>query len=223
MKSSTRVRPIRLRHQHHQVHIIRAHDHDRRREELVGEGDHRPQRRPVLMVDVGEMVGAADGGALVDADRSAIGDAVGEEAGDGRRVEALDVIAFQEGVHDQLPVGRHVVDAAAVEVVAGEAEGVEFGGEGVGVGEIRAFVAREPDQPARLAAGQRRGRARPCRGRGRCPAAAGRRARRRARRTRRDRGRRGAARRAARRLRPAACRGGGRRSRRRAPCPFCRG
>ncbi len=42
-----------------------------------------------------------------------------------------------------------VVDPAAEEVVAGEAEGVEFGRERVGVGEIR-FLAREPDQPARL-------------------------------------------------------------------------
>jgi hypothetical protein len=40
-------------------------------EELVGEGDHRPQRRSSPHGRSGEMVGAADGAALVDADRSA--------------------------------------------------------------------------------------------------------------------------------------------------------
>ena len=105
-------------------------------------------------------------------------------------VEPLDVIAFQEGVHDQLPVRRHVVEPAAEEMVAGEAEGVEFGRERVGVGEV-AILAREPDQPARLARRQLLADdGRPCRARERCRAAACRRARRRARRSRRDRGRR---------------------------------
>ena len=102
------------------------------------------------MVDLGEIVGAADRGALVDADAVGDGDAVGEEAGDGRGVQPLDVIAFEEGVHDQLPVGGDVVGPAAVEMVAGEAEGVELGRERVGVGEIGFAVAGEPDQPARL-------------------------------------------------------------------------
>ena len=48
------------------------------------------------MVDRGEMVGAADGGALVDSDRVGGGHAVGEEAGDGRAVEAVDMVAFED-------------------------------------------------------------------------------------------------------------------------------
>ena len=67
------------------------------------------------------------------------------------RVQPLDVIAFQERVHDQLPVRRHVVDPAPVEMVAGQPERVEFGRQRIGVGEIRVLVAREPDQAARLA------------------------------------------------------------------------
>ena len=65
------------------------------------------------------------------------------------------MVAFEEGVHDQLPVRRHVVELAAEEMVAGEAEGVEFGRERIGIGEVGVLVPREPDQPARLAARQR--------------------------------------------------------------------
>jgi hypothetical protein len=105
------------------------------------------------MVDVREMIDASDRRALVDSDPVAGGDSVGEEFGDGRRVQPLDVVAFQERVHDQLPVGGDVVHSAAVEMVAGQAEGVEFGRQRLGVGEVRG-LAREPDQPASLAAGQ---------------------------------------------------------------------
>ena len=142
------------------------------------------------MVDLGEIFGAADRRALVDADLIADGDAVGEEAGDGLRVEPLDVIAFQEGVHDQLPVRRDVVDAAAEEVMAGEAEGVEFGRERVRVGEIRSPRARTRSgrPPRRSAAPSDDGR--PCRGRGSCPGAACAARRRRPCRSRHDRGRR---------------------------------
>ena len=83
------------------------------------------------MVDLGQIIGAADRGALVEADAVGGGDPVGEEAGDGRGVQPLDVIAFEEGVDDQLPVGGDVVGPAAVEMVAGEAEGVEIGRERV--------------------------------------------------------------------------------------------
>jgi hypothetical protein len=70
-------------------------------------------------------------------------------------MEPLDVVAFQEGVHDQLPVRRHVVDLAAEEMMAGQAEGVELRRKRVGIGEIGIGIAREPDQPAGFAARQR--------------------------------------------------------------------
>src|SRR5207237_2964391 len=76
-------------------------------------------------------------------------DPVREEAGDGLRMQALDMIAFEKGVHDQLPVRRDVVRAAAEEVMAGEIEGVELRRQADRVGEIIRF-ARKPDQAARL-------------------------------------------------------------------------
>ncbi len=79
------------------------------------------------------------------------GHAVLEERADRLRMEPLDVIAFQEGVHDQLPVRRHVMRAAAEQMLAGEIERVEIMTERVCLGEIGMLVEREPDQAARLA------------------------------------------------------------------------
>ncbi len=42
------------------------------------------------------------------------------------------------------------MDPPPIEMVAGEAEGVEFRGEAMRVGEVRAFIARKPDQAAGL-------------------------------------------------------------------------
>ena len=121
---------------------------------MVGVGHCAAQGGPVVAVDLAQIIGAADGGALVEADLVGDGDAVGEEIGDGRGVEALDVIAFEEGVDDELPVGGDVVGAALVEMEAGQAECVEVGGEGAGVGEIGGGVAGEPDQAAGLERGE---------------------------------------------------------------------
>ena len=102
----------RLRHDHQDVDVVGADDDHGIGEDLVGVG-HRPaQRLPVVAVDFGKIIGTADRGALVRADRVGDGDAVGEEGGDGLRVQPLDVIAFEEGVDHQLPVGGDVVRPA---------------------------------------------------------------------------------------------------------------
>ena len=70
------------------------------------------------------------------ADRVGGGDTVLEERADRARVKPLDVVAFEEGIHDQLPVCLHVMGAAAEEVLAGEIEGLEILSECFGLREI---------------------------------------------------------------------------------------
>ena len=128
--------PDRLRHGDEQVDVIGADDDHRGGEQLIGVGHRLAQRRPIVAVDCGEIVGTPDRGALVAADRVGGGDAVGEETGDGRGVEPLDMIAFQEGVDDELPVGGDVVGRAAIDILVGDGEGIEVGGKCKHVGEV---------------------------------------------------------------------------------------
>ncbi len=69
-------------------------------------------------------------------------------------VQPLDMIAFQEGVDEQLPVGGDFMGPALVEIEVAEPEGVEIGRQRLGVAEIGRVVLRPPDQPAGLDAGE---------------------------------------------------------------------
>ncbi len=75
---------------------------------------------------------------------------VGKEARYGVGVQPLHVIAFEERVDDQLPVGGDFVRVAAVKVKLAHPEGVEVGSERRRRFEICAVVAGEPDQAAGL-------------------------------------------------------------------------
>ena len=154
MKSSTSVRPTDLRHSDQQVDVVGADDDHRRREQLVGVGHRLAQLAPVVAVDLGQIGFAPDRRALVHADVVGGGDAIGEEGGDGRRVQPLDMIAFQESIDEQLPVAGDVMGAALVKVEIAQPERVEIGPKRHRVAEIGGIVLRPPDQPAGLDAGK---------------------------------------------------------------------
>ena len=61
------------------------------------------------------------------------------------------MVAFQEGIHDLLPVRLDVVGAAAEEMLSGQVEGGEVAGQRFGFREVGIVVKREPDQAADLA------------------------------------------------------------------------
>ena len=63
-------------------------------------------------------------------------------------VQPLDMIAFEEGVDEQLPVGGDVMRPAAVEVELAQAERVEIGRQRHGVGEI-GLIVLAPTRSAR--------------------------------------------------------------------------
>ena len=63
-------------------------------------------------------------------------------------VQPLDMIGFEEGVDDQLPIGRDGMGLALVEMVGGDAEGVEILAQILDLGEILGCVVRIPDQSA---------------------------------------------------------------------------
>jgi hypothetical protein len=121
---------------------------------LVGEGDAAAQRVEVGEVDLGQVFRARDGAAAVRSDQVARGHTILEERSDRRRVQARNVIAFEERVDDQLPVARHVMRTAVEEVHTGQIECVEVCGEGVCMAEVGILARREPDQPARFMARQ---------------------------------------------------------------------
>src|SRR4030095_17097504 len=105
---------------------------------------------PIVAIDLGKVLSAPARGTLVSPDHIRSGDAVGEECSDGLRVEPLHMIAFEESVDDQLPVGGDIMRAAPVEVVAGNAEGVAGLAHDIDFDEILFSVARKPDEPAPL-------------------------------------------------------------------------
>ena len=95
------------------------------------------------------------GGAGVRPDHVAGRHSVLEERSDGFRVQAGDVIAFQERIHDELPVRLHRMGLAPEERVTGQAECVHVGADSARVDEIGLRVAmREPDQPPAFLARQ---------------------------------------------------------------------
>ena len=81
------------------------------------------------------------------------GDAILEIGRDGGRVQAQHMIAFGKGIHDQLPVRRHLVRAPGIKMLIVKTDGIEIGGEWPRrQAEIRRRIAVQPnpDQPARF-------------------------------------------------------------------------
>ena len=145
---------VRLGHHHHHVDVIRAGDDQRARHELIGEGDDPAQRRHVGEVDRVHLLQPPDRGTGMGAEHVARRHAILEERADRLRVEAGDVIAFEEGVHDELPVGLYPMGLAPEQEMAGGAEGVHVRADGLGMGEVRIPARREPDQAAAFKTGQ---------------------------------------------------------------------
>merc|ERR1739841_90597 len=89
------------------------------------------------------------------ADHVAAGGAVLEEGADGLRMQARNVITFQESVHDELPVTGDFVRLAAKQDLIAHAERVEILPDLFRQREIGwAILRAEPDQATGLPAGQ---------------------------------------------------------------------
>ena len=143
-----------LRHQGHDVDVIGAGDNDSAGEQLIGKGYIAAQRRHVGQVHTFQFGCAADGGALMRADQIAGGDPVLEERPDGLRMKPQHMVAFQESIHDQLPVGGDIMRPPREQVQIGHAKRGKVLAQCLRAGKIRARLRSKPDQPARFARGQ---------------------------------------------------------------------
>ncbi len=88
------------------------------------------------------------------ADRVATRDSILEKGSDGLRVQTQHMVAFQEGIHDQLPVSGDRMGFAPEQVAFAHEETVEILAQLYGMGKICLFPRAKPDQSASFAAGQ---------------------------------------------------------------------